>query len=340
MRHLFEIALVSSGLLGLAKAAFSFTPSLTTPSLSRPALRVPSSFYKRQSLATFRFLVQKDHEKPNLQLSSSKSSSNNSNNNNNKNKGTLDNPIDQVLAWVTSPMGSITLGVLGLVVLTIGRWILDSSDSNKVPPVVVDVDVVDMGQTTRSNLLAILAVCAVLVNGISALDVEAALAEAVTLQGERLSTTIVSNGAMKWALESILAATPAETVVVMSIKRRDPATRWKIEGAAGIVPTGVKRLEDFQIPSTTPILDRFRSEATQESYLPTLQNLPGKTEFTYLPPNAQAVLLVPFQMSDSTSVLVMASNQAKSLTPRDIAWCQTVAARMTQDTSLSVTSTT
>jgi len=91
------------------------------------------------------------------------------------------------------------------------------------------------------------------------------------------------------------------------------------------------------IPSSTPILDKFL-KSSKETYLPTLQALPGKAEFTYLPPNTQEVLLlaVPFVMDETKGkdihwVLALASDTAKSLTPRDIAWCQVIASRLGTD---------
>jgi hypothetical protein len=91
----------------------------------------------------------------------------------------------------------------------------------------------------------------------------------------------------------------------------------------------------------TPILDRFlnNKEMTKESYLPTLQALPGRVEFTYLPQNSQEALLVPVSLSLNSiaqenvpiierAVLVLGSDTAKSFTPRDVAWCQVIASRI------------
>jgi hypothetical protein len=84
------------------------------------------------------------------------------------------------------------------------------------------------------------------------------------------------------------------------------------------------------LPST-PILDRCKKSDCDETYLPTLQALPGKVEFTYLPANTQEVLILPVPTSAgeaAATAIVLGSNCAKSFTPRDIAWCQTIAARI------------
>jgi len=132
-----------------------------------------------------------------------------------------------------------------------------------------------------------------------------------------------------WALDSALKATPARTAVLMV--RDDVSDKsgiWRPAALAGVVP------ED--IPpgvQSTPILDRFLYRSgSQESYLPTLQALPGRVEFEYLPPNAQEALLLPVTMNggerNSRIVLVLGSDTAKSCTPRDIAWCQVLVSRM------------
>lgn len=112
------------------------------------------------------------------------SSSSIDNNSNNK-------LLDSVLTLLTSDIGSISLGIVGLIVLILGRLILDSDidydDSS-------DSDVVSgLGQETRSNLLAILAIGSVLVNGISKLDVQSRTAETVDLVGVQLNDPIIAD---------------------------------------------------------------------------------------------------------------------------------------------------
>jgi hypothetical protein len=87
-----------------------------------------------------------------------------------------------------------------------------------------------------------------------------------------------------------------------------------------------------------PIIERFQSGTDRESYLPTLQALPGRSEFTYLPDNTQAVLLIPVLTGDSkaatatatatTTVIALGADQARSFTPRNVAWSQAVAAKL------------
>jgi hypothetical protein len=320
---------------------------------------------------------------------SNNNNSNNSNNNNNNkasvrfsgvlvDNSDLDkdisaaNTVDYLLSLVTSDVGSIVLGLAGLVLLLVGRLLLDNSNGSSLGTSssgsAVNVNVESMGQETRSNLLAVFACGSVLLNGISKLDVTSALAQVVTLEGTELDEPLLLTSltakntwpsvSVPWVLESLLTATPAKTAVLL--QRKQSSDSWEVLALAGTVPDAWAVLPSTSsstnnnntptaqpqphMPSYTPIADRFKSGTNQETYLPTLQALPGKSEFTYLPENTQSVLLIPVLVSngDSTStatltatttttthtVLALGSNQARSFTPRNVAWSQAVAARL------------
>jgi hypothetical protein len=268
----------------------------------------------------------------------------------------LTSQFDALLAWFNSDVASITLGVVGLIVVLIHRLFLPEINNN------VDL----LGEETRADLLAAVACGAVLVNGVSQLDVTSALAESVQLDGMLQSQVLYPNKSqqqnlrtnqdeLEWALKSVLAATPAKTAVLLEclepFNERDEKTKsrnsnsdyyyqWEIVAMLGIIPTN-PLLHHAPI-TTTPILDRLQRQAdggiTSEAYLPTLPVLPGRFEFTYLPSNTQLVLLLPIHVVTETTtgasprrrsfVLALGSNRSKSFTPRDIAWCQILAARM------------
>jgi len=249
--------------------------------------------------------------------------------------------IDYVLSLLSSDVGSIVLGLLGLTVSLWGRLShLDYYDSLTS----TDGGAAALGAQSRADLLGVFAAGAVLLNGVSKLDVTSALAESVVLEGISLGEAVVvdkdiassmSDDAtkdLKWAMESALDATPARTVVLMIRDNSSGGNSWRPAALAGTVPAD----EDLRlcIPESvgsTPILDKFlkSSSDSKESYLPTLQALPGRVEFTYLPANAQEALLIPVPMKGAKkAVLVLASDTAKSCTPRDVAWCQVLATQM------------
>ena len=224
--------------------------------------------------------------------------------------------LDLVLRAIVSDVGSIVVGLVGLVVAVGYR--LAHQDL---------LSVETMGQETRTDLLAVFACGAVLLNGLSKLDVTSALAESVVLDGTVLEQAEfyrdTYSADLPWALESLLSATPAKTAVLLEYTDDS----WQTIACAGTVPMeeGLRRGTS---QDTNPILDRFLKEGVgRETYLPTLQALPGRVEFTYLPPNTQEALLSPVS---STQVLVLGSNTAKSFSPRDVAWSQLIASRISE----------
>jgi len=238
------------------------------------------------------------------------------------------NPLDTFLKILASDIASIILGLIGLVVVVAHR--LSLLDDTLAESLTVQ---------TRTDLLAVFACGSVLLNGITKLDVTTALADTVVLEGTNLGEIeLVSGGTVDgdssttiWALESLLAATPAMTVVLL--ERKDVGSSWQVVARGGTVPS-IRETP----PESTPILDRVSSPGNQkETYLPTLQALPGKRELPYLPSNTQLALLVPIVESSNTNpkdvrptkrVLVLGGNRAKSFSPRDVAWCRIVAERM------------
>lgn len=222
--------------------------------------------------------------------------------------------LDYILSLISSDIGSTILGLVGLTICVAHR--LANTDS---------LSAETMGQETRADLLAVFSIGAVLLNGISKLDVTSALAESVVLDGETLPKPIYSSRMnreeeLTWALESVLAATPAKTAVLL-VAEEDG---WLVQSVVGVVPRDSSFLDS--VPRETPILNRFRKDSFKETYLPTLQALPGRVEFTYLPSNTQGALLLP--VKSGPTVLVLGTNTAKSFSPRDVAWCQVLASRI------------
>jgi hypothetical protein len=198
---------------------------------------------------------------------------------------------------------------------------------------------------TRADLLAVFACGSVLLDGVTRLDVTTALAESVVLEGKLLSEPEIyleqqmqdgdvgtdARISLSWALNSILSATPAQTACLLT--RNATMGEWKIHSRAGVVPTSSSSSSSLlrgQVPEKSPILDRVGVGGNgKETYLPTLQALPGRLEFTYLPTNTQLALLIPTTISsDDACVLVLGSNKAKSFSPRDIAWSRVIAERI------------
>ena len=265
---------------------------------------------------------------------------------------TTTSSIDSIFSFLSSDFGGVILGGLGLFLCLWNRIShLDYLDTMMMGTG-EEAQATQLGQLARSDLLAVFATMAVFLNGVSKLDVTSALAESVDLEGIKLEEPHIfpdidiNNQQMKitkWALNSVLDATPANTAVLMlysPVSDEENPSDWSPIGFAGIIPqiqnSNISNNLDIlnkKVSIRTPILDRFmldpiKQQQRKESYLPTLQALPGKVEFPYLPSNTQEALLLPISSSKMNTVLVLGSNTAKSFTPRDIAWCQVLTAQL------------
>ena len=251
--------------------------------------------------------------------------------------------LDSILTLLSSDLVSVALGAIGLLIIVVHRLtLLDDS---------ITASTQALAEQTRTDLLAVFACGSVLLNGITKLDVTSALSESVVLQGIKLESpeilqqdNSINVDTIQWGLNSLLSATPAQSAVIL----KEENDGWKIQARAGILPpngpkalvppeAGQQQQKEGRVELSTPILDRVgsstRNPSGKETYLPTLQALPGRFEFVpYLPSNTQLVLMVPIfntgRTKSSTNVLVLGSNTAKSFSPRDVAWSRVIAERM------------
>lgn len=245
--------------------------------------------------------------------------------------------LDYILSVLTSDLSSIVLGSVGILLALSNRL---SSIDYEASSIALN-EAVDMGMQSRMDLLAVFSAGAVLLNGVSKLDVTSALAESVVLEGTYLDKVLHVDSSigeiafLEWALFAARTSTPAKSAVVLAYCIDDEI--WKIVAVAGCLPAD----EDFwqKVPEgvPTPILNRLLKEGqrNKETYLPTLQALPGRAEFTYLPQNTQEVLMLPIEVKNGNAkfrkaALVLGGDCSKTFTPRDVAWCQVLVGRMGQ----------
>ena len=111
-------------------------------------------------------------------------------------------------------------------------------------------------------------------------------------------------------ITSILSTTPATSIHVM--------INGKVIGRGGVIGNSDNKSETINV-SNMPILKK--ALVNKEVYLPDLQILPGKVEFTYLPINAQSVLILPLNINnaDDSNSIIIATNRAKVLKLNDLA---------------------
>lgn len=314
-------------------------------SLNRQRSIVAGSQQKRQRLA----LVVKnsggnnDVDSKSSFLSTEKASvSFKSNNYSNSGPANL-SPIDSLLINLTSDRTSLLLGSVGILIILFNRIISFPEDA------------AFEASRSRIDLLGVFAAGSVLLNGISKLDVESVTAEQVALEGVNEASSVVwsnenfayegNREIVEWALFSFLKCSPARTAVLLGKEEGQP---WSPLAMTGFLPLDPSLRTSLRSDST-PILDRMlrdddsikggtvggteiigsqNRKGPKESYLPTLQALPGKIEFSYLPSNAQEALLLPVASKKGDTrryTVVLGGDRAKSFAPRDISWCREVA---------------
>ena len=83
---------------------------------------------------------------------------------------------------------------------------------------------------------------------------------------------------------------------------------------AGVVASDLKTSLEFRATDSGAIL-RKAINTQEEIYLPDLQILPGKVEFSYLPINCQSLLIIPVSQE---SAVILGTNKAKALKLGDL----------------------
>ncbi|KAL7451676.1 hypothetical protein ACHAWC_003499, partial [Mediolabrus comicus] len=274
--------------------------------------------------------------------------------NSSKNSPANISTIDSILLNLTSDRTSLLLGMVGIVILLLNRIISFPEDAAYE------------ASRSRIDLLGVFAAGSVLLNGITKLDVESVTAEQVALEGVNEGRVVWYNGdfeydgnraTVEWTLSSLIKCSPARTAVLLG-KHQKESERWVPLAMTGILPSDTSLRTSLRTDST-PILDRMlrddgsikggtvggtevigsqKRKGPNESYLPTLQALPGKIEFSYLPSNAQEALLLPVPPSSSTDevdgcryAIVLGGDTAKSFAPRDISWCKEIASWLSSE---------
>lgn len=182
---------------------------------------------------------------------------------------------------------------------------------------------------SRSDLLAVAAIAVLVLSSLSSLDVTARAADPVVLDGvsgRGLSPLLLTGGpyegaapTIAWAAGALLENTPAATFVF--------AWKGRVLHREGVIPqqgggggqaSRVADGNDEQLPlGKGPIATRAVGEEGGTVYLPALQSLPGRTEFTRtaVPSNAQSLVVV---VVGEDGLLMLAGDTARAFTPKDL----------------------
>ena len=165
---------------------------------------------------------------------------------------------------------------------------------------------------SRLDIVSVIACSAVLLNALSEFEIEARERDAIGLVGYALRKPVIFRkglefNALKWLCSALIGPLPITSLHIID-------SEGNVSCRAGVVGMG-DELESKRINiNNMPILSKgFNGE---EVYLPDLQILPGKIEFSYLPVNCQSVLIFPLY---NNKVAIMGTNQAKIIKLDDLA---------------------
>jgi hypothetical protein len=208
-----------------------------------------------------------------------------------------------IFSIISNTTFSLWAGVIGIFIILFNRL---SIDIEKVSDI-----------QSRADLISLIACSALLLNVLSEQDISARDRDAVPLVGFSLKEPLLSssntennNKLITWLIQSAISTTPAKSVHVI--------INGKVVGRGGVIGNGDNKSDTINT-SNMSILNKALDNK-EEVYLPDLQILPGKVEFTYLPINAQSVLVLPLSFKDnSQNAIIISTNQAKVFRLNDLA---------------------
>jgi len=216
------------------------------------------------------------------------------------------------LPWLLQAEPAMAIGVGLLLLLLANRLVTD----------------VLLNSQSRADLIATVAPTLIILKALGDLDITPREAESIVLTGEQFawidpSLPAAAREELEWAAESLLVGACA--TVALWRGGRTLLLR-------GVLPSGVTAAgaapEGAIVPG--PLLTKAASSRSgAPDYLPALQLLPGRLEFSYLPEDTQGVLMLPLS-GDAEGVLVLGSDRQRGLSEEDVAWARAVAGRLAE----------
>lgn len=153
---------------------------------------------------------------------------------------------------------------------------------------------------SRSDLIATLAPILLVLKALSDFDITPREAEAVPLDGteqEWVSDDLRADARaeLEWAADSLFASTPCCSLAIWQ--------GGQTQLLRGLVPRAALGQPGSAV-SAGPLLSKcVGKKSGAPEYLPSLQLLPGRMEFTYLPEATQSVLILPLAAGDRATPL-------------------------------------
>ena len=183
-----------------------------------------------------------------------------------------------------------------------------------------------LNSQSRADLIAAIAPVLIILKALGDLDITPREADPVAPLGEATawvepSLADVVKDELEWAADSLLVA-PC-TAMALWRDGRTLMLRGTVPSAAAATPANAV------IPG--PLLTKAVARRSgAPDYLPALQLLPGRVEFSYMPENSQGILMLPLSGDAAGGALVLAADRQRGFGEEDISWARAVASRISE----------
>lgn len=216
-----------------------------------------------------------------------------------------------VIASFRAPEVSIGIGISLLLALVTNRLFTEEL----------------LNSQSRADLIATVAPVVILLDALTSLDITPREADVIPLTGisanwldpalpEELQQEI------RWAANALLACTPC---VGITLWRKGQTAMLLGQVSPRLAAAGAEEFQRAVLPG--PLLQKCVSKMSgAPEYLPALQLLPGRVEFSYFPDDTQGVLIVP--IGGQQGALILAADQVRAFKQDDVAFARTLALRV------------
>ena len=124
---------------------------------------------------------------------------------------------------------------------------------------------------------------------------------------------------LNWAIDSLSECLGCSSVAIWLSSGTTVAARGLFSSAAASAPAAAVR--------PGPLLQKCAgSTSGAPEYLPALQLRPGRVEFSYLPEDTQAVLMLP--LAGQAGAVVLGADRKRAFNSEAVQWARAVAARL------------
>mmetsp|Transcript_48588 Transcript_48588/g.105329 ORF Transcript_48588/g.105329 Transcript_48588/m.105329 type:complete len:315 (-) Transcript_48588:68-1012(-) len=186
-----------------------------------------------------------------------------------------------------------------------------------------------LNSQSRADLIATIAPVVILLDALTSLDITPREAEPVSMTGVQTVWQDEEVGGilsteLQWAADALIENSPCTSLAVYW-QNRTVLLRGIFAPAMAKYPKA--NLREAVRPG--PLLNKCAaSKSGAPEYLPALQLLPGRIEFSYFPEDAQGVLIIP--LGAQQGAVILATDRVRAFKEDDIAWARLLSLRMGQ----------